>query len=142
MKYLYININMDLVLDPEIYSPSIDINGNYNDCVPPTSVMKNGIKCPCGGSRKDTVFNSCATFTKHTKTITHQKWIENMNNNKQNYYVEYNKLKKTIENQQKLLIEKDNIINQKDIVIHCLSKELDNERKKRTVDTDLIDFIN
>ena len=43
---------MELVVEPDIYTPSINDNGLYVDKVPPFNYIKKGLTCPCG-SRKD-----------------------------------------------------------------------------------------
>ena len=56
---------MELVIEPGIYSPSIDETGNYIDRIPKLS-KNEGINCPC--SRKDKIYN----FSQHMKTKCHQ----------------------------------------------------------------------
>ena len=82
---------MELTTDPELYSPSIDNNGNYIDNISSLN-MKYGIRCPCG-SRKDKIYNTHSIFASHIKTNHHQKWLANLNLNKANYYVENEQLK-------------------------------------------------
>jgi hypothetical protein len=132
---------MELALEPELYSPSIDNNGNYIDSVPPSNTMKNGIKCPCGGSRKNIAFTKTSDFTKHTKTITHQKWLENINNNKSNLYVECYTLRKTIETQKLIIAEKEKMINSKEMIINCLTDQLEREKNKGCKTENLLDLL-
>ena len=42
---------MELVTEPDVYSPSIDNNGNYIDIIPSFNIINKGVSCPCG-SRK------------------------------------------------------------------------------------------
>ncbi len=133
---------MELTLEPEIYSPSIDNNGNYIDITPPTTTLKNGIKCPCGGSRKNQSYNTAATFSKHTKTVTHQKWMENLNNNKSNFYIESITLRKTVETQRIIIAEKEKQLSGKDLIIQCLTEQLEREKNNNKKPAVLIDLLN
>ncbi len=133
---------MELIVEPEIYSPSVDTAGNYVDVVPPTTTLKNGIKCPCGGSRKNQSYNTASLFSKHSKSVTHQKWLENLNNNKSNFYVETITLRKTVENQRLIIAEKDKQMSGKDLIIQCLTEQLEREKNKNKKDTILIDLLN
>jgi hypothetical protein len=93
---------MDLAVEPDIYEPSIDDNGNYSDYLPPSSKFKYGLRCPCG-SRKEHIFDTRVSFSGHIKTKTHSKWLSDLNANKMNYFTENIKLNETIMNQ-KLII--------------------------------------
>ncbi len=103
--YSYYIYNMELVLEPDVYSPSIDENGNYIDKIPSFSLIKKGLLCPCG-SRKDKIYDSRAIFSSHIKTQMHTKWLSYLNLNKANYYIENEKLNETIQN----LYKKDIIV--------------------------------
>jgi hypothetical protein len=89
---------MELSIEPELYAPSIDDAGNYIDTIPHWTTIKHGIRCPCG-SRKDKVFTAYSSFSAHLTTKTHQKWLAELNTNKKNYFVENEKLAKTVETQ-------------------------------------------
>lgn len=52
---------MELAIEPDIYSPSVDEKGNYIDKIPSFSLIKNGLLCPCG-SRKDKYYQSHSSF--------------------------------------------------------------------------------
>jgi hypothetical protein len=95
---------MELTLDSDIYEPSLNVNNDYVDYLPPSSKFANGLRCPCG-SRKDHVFDSRASFSMHCKSKTHIKWLQDLNANKMNYYTEYEKLKEVV-NSQKIIIAK------------------------------------
>ena len=79
----------------------MDENGNYVDNIPPknSKMFRYGLRCQCG-TRKDKVFYETSKFNVHTKTKTHQKWLEQFNINKMNYVIECIKQKETIKNQQ------------------------------------------
>lgn len=111
---------MELTIEPEIYSPSIDTLGNYVDAVPRS--IKHGILCPCG-TRKDHIYDSTTKFSIHVKTATHKKWLDKVNMDKSNYYVEYEKLRRTVSNQQQMITKYDNEINSKNCVIAQLTQQ-------------------
>lgn len=111
---------MELTIEPEIYSPSIDSLGNYVDKVPRS--IKHGIICPCG-TRKDHVYDSTTKFSLHIKSLTHKKWLEKVNMDRANYYVEYETLKKTVANQQQIISKYDNEINSKNCIIVQLTQQ-------------------
>jgi CRISPR/Cas system CMR-associated protein Cmr5 small subunit len=124
---------MDLAIQPEFYTATIDNHGNYVDYIP-SFQMKNGIRCMCG-SRKDKIYNNSNAFITHTKSQTHKSWIEYLNNNKMNYFKENREMKDIIHNQ-KIIIgnyEKD-ILSLKAVIEHL-------EKKKEVLTSiDLLDF--
>jgi hypothetical protein len=63
---------MELITEPDFYSPSISDNGNYIDKIPPFTNLKNGLRCPCG-ARKDKIYDTHSVFYSHIKTKCHQK---------------------------------------------------------------------
>jgi hypothetical protein len=118
----YINYNnkMDITLVPDIYTPSVDNNGNYIDNIP---IIRNGITCQCG-TRKNKIYDTNSKFTTHSKTKKHQKWLTILNQNKANYYVETIKMKELIENQQKIIARLENQLQNKSMTIDYLTKQL------------------
>lgn len=129
---------MDLNLTPDMYQPGIDNNGNYIDEKP---YIRNGIMCPCG-SRKDKVYNDNSKFTTHMKTKVHQKWLESLNNNKANFYVELLKTKEVNKNQQQIITRLENEIANRNITIDYLTKQLVSKESERqnTMEVDLLDI--
>ena len=114
---------MDLLLEPDIYEPSINDDSNYYDYLPSSTKFKNGLRCPCG-TRKEHIFDSRQSFSGHIKTKTHQKWLNDLNANKKNYYVECEKLK-DLTNSQKLIIARlETELNVKLKTIDYLSRQL------------------
>jgi hypothetical protein len=94
---------MDLVLTPDTYEPSIDENGNFIDKIPSWSCLKGkGIMCGCG-SRKNKVYETSSLFTSHIRSQTHKKWIEGLNANKVNLYMENIQMKKIIQELRQIL---------------------------------------
>jgi hypothetical protein len=114
---------MELVVEPDIYAPSIDDNGLYIDKVPPFNYIKKGLVCPCG-SRKDKVYESHSVFISHTKTKAHQKWIESLNLNRANFYVEFEKSKEVISNQRLIIAKLEKDVNNKILTIDYLTQQL------------------
>jgi hypothetical protein len=114
---------MELVTEPELYSPSIDNAGNYIDKMPSFNTLKYGIRCPCG-SRKEKHYDTTGSFSTHTKSKTHQKWLDNLNLNKANYYVENEKLKHTLQDQRMIIAKMDIEIQNKNLTIDYLTQQL------------------
>ena len=114
---------MELVVEPDIYSPSINDNGLYVDKVPPFNYIKKGLVCPCG-SRKDKLYESHSVFVSHTKTKTHQKWLEMLNLNKSNFYVDLEKAKEVISNQRLIIAKLEKDVNNKIMTIDYLTQQL------------------
>ena len=114
---------MELVVEPDIYSPSIDDKGSYIDKVPPFNYIKKGLICPCG-TRKDKVYESHSVFVTHTKTKAHQKWIESLNLNRSNFYVELEKSKELISSQRLIIAKLEKDVNNKIMTIDYLTQQL------------------
>ena len=114
---------MELVVEPDIYSPSIDDKGAYIDKVPPFNYIKKGLICPCG-TRKDKIYESHSVFVAHTKTKSHQKWIESLNLNRSNFYVELEKSKEVISSQRLIIAKMEKEIHNKILTIDYLTQQL------------------
>jgi hypothetical protein len=99
------------------------------------------VKCSCG-TRKDKVYNTHNLFALHCKTKTHQKWIEELNNNKLNYFIEYENSKKLILNQKKIITQLENELKSKNMTIYYLTEALDKEIKNKSHDLIQYDYIN
>jgi hypothetical protein len=125
---------MELALEPDIYSPNIDNNGNYVDKIPSFTNIKNGIRCPCG-TRKDKTYDCSAYFTTHIKTKTHQKWLADLNMNRANFYTENIQLKDIIINQRQIIakLQRENDENIR-IIAHLTKKNIQNEEPNLTID--------
>lgn len=132
---------LDIALEPEIYCPNVDLNGNYVDKVPSSVVLKNGIRCPCG-TRQDKSYNTPAKFTAHIRSKKHQQWLVELNVNKLNYYEENIKLKDTVQNQRLIIANMEKSINNKNLTIEFLTQQLNSKfPPKKTVPVgDLIDL--
>jgi len=125
---------MSLVVEPDIYCPSLDEMGNYIDVIPS---IQHGLRCPCG-SRKDKTYDTHSMFATHIKTKTHQKWLSTVNLNKSNHYVENERLKETVQNQRLMIAKLDKDLQHKSMTIDYLTQQLYN--KPNVVVPDLITF--
>ena len=133
---------MELATEPDIYSPSIDEVGNYIDKKPTFCILKNGLRCPCG-SRKDKAYESHMAFTKHIRTKAHQKWLENLNLNKANHYIESENLKENVQQQRLIIAKLEKEVQHKIMTIDFLTQELakrDTIRSTMESVNDLLDF--
>ena len=114
---------MEVIATPDTYSPSLDTNGNYVDVVPKPCKMVNGIYCGCGAREKP--YLTTVLFSQHIKTKTHQKWIENLNMNKKNHFVESEQLRDLVKNQRLTIVRMEQDLQLKNnIIIQLLQKTL------------------
>jgi len=130
---------MELVVEPDIYSPSIDEQGNYVDKAPSFHIIKKGIMCPCG-ARKDKLYETNSVFSAHCKTKMHQKWLAHLNQNKMNYYVENESLKKTVENQRLIIAKLEKDLQNKMVIIDFLNQQQLVNKNSSSCVTNLLDF--
>jgi len=114
---------MELITEPDTYSPNIDNNGNYIDKIPSFGNLKHGIRCHCG-SRKQKVYETYGVFAQHIKTKTHQKWLEELNLNKANYYIENEELRTTVRQQQMIIAKLEKDLQNKIMTIDFLTQQL------------------
>jgi hypothetical protein len=121
---------MDVTLEAEIYTPSVNNQGVYIDIVP---YIRYGIRCQCS-SRKDKIYNTKQTFITHTRTKTHIKWLEDMNNNRANFFVENSKLNDVIKTQQKIISKLETEVQNKSLTIDYLTKMLTIQNNNSNVD--------
>ena len=107
---------MELVVEPDIYAPSID----------------------------DKIYETHSIFVAHTKTKTHQKWLEMLNTNKANFYVDLEKAKEVISNQRLIIAKLEKDVSNKIMTIDYLTQQLHNTSATATSSTsfiiDLLDF--
>jgi hypothetical protein len=116
---------MELVTEPDVYSPSMDDKGNYVDKTPSfkTHALANGLRCPCG-TRRDKVYSSAQLFSLHCKSKTHEKWLQDLNANKTNLFTENEKLREIV-HAQKIIIGKLELdISSKNMTINYLTQEV------------------
>ena len=127
---------MDISLTPDIYTPSVDEDGNYIDKIPK---IVNGLYCSCG-ARKDKIYETAGKFSTHTKSKIHQKWITTLNNNKANYYIELVKSKELVEQQQKLLVKLETQLQTKSLTIDYLTHQIATKNNTNNRCVDLLDI--
>tara|TARA_Y100000389_G_C17364132_1_gene465305 strand:- start:586 stop:966 length:381 start_codon:yes stop_codon:yes gene_type:complete len=114
---------MSLVVEPDLYQVSVDDNGTYINCMPPLNTIKNGIRCPCG-SRKNQIFKTSTSLSKHFDCDKHKMWLKNLNLSKINHYNELVNSKELI-NQQKIIIRELKLeLQEKDKMIINLTKNI------------------
>lgn len=129
---------MDITTTPDMYTPSVDNNGNYVDHIP---VIKHGLFCPCG-SRKDKIYENASKFSSHIKSKIHQKWLIILNDNKANYYMESLKYKEITENQQKIITRFEQQLQQKSLTIDYLTEQLvRNKNIPQNTNSDLLNLL-
>ena len=106
-------MDLSLSLEPELYVPSINNNGEYVDVCP--AYIRHGIRCGCG-SRTDHIYDTKSKFKTHINTQAHKNWIMHINNNKKNIYEENVQLNELVKNQREIIsnMEKE-MINHKNI---------------------------
>jgi hypothetical protein len=116
---------MALATEPDTYCPNIDEHGNYADRIPSfnTAALANGLRCPCG-TRKDKVYASAAMFASHIKTKTHEKWLQDLNANKANFYIENKKLRDLVQSQKIMLGKMEVDLTNKSLTIDYLTQQL------------------
>jgi len=129
---------MELIVEPDMYSPSIDDVGNYVDKIPSFNTIKKGLRCPCG-SRKDKIYETHKIFASHINTKIHQKWLTDLNLNRANYYVENEQLKTTLQNQRLIIAKLENDVQNKMMTIDYLTQQLHKKCNENVV-TDLLDL--
>jgi hypothetical protein len=114
---------MELVTEPDLYTPCIDNDGNYVDKIPSFHTIKKGLFCPCG-ARKDKIYESHTVFSNHIKTKNHKKWLEGLNTNKANFYVENEKLNELVKNQRFIIAKLQKDVQTKIMTIDFLTQQL------------------
>lgn len=129
---------MELSVESDIYTPSLDDSGNYIDKIPKSSQFKNGLRCPCG-TRNDKVFDKYSNFAIHIKSKHHQQWLTNVNLNKANIYVENLQLKELVVNQKLIIAKLEINVKNKINTIDILTKELV-KKQVYSPAIDLLDF--
>lgn len=120
---------MELSLCEEIYVPILDDDGKYIDKVPN---FKNGLKCPCG-ARSDYVYSTKSKFKNHISTKTHIQWLDELNKNRENYYLKLIQSEEIVK-QQKIIIAKLEIKNQNlDSTIQILTEKIKELSTKQVI---------
>lgn len=123
---------MEIIVEPDVYTPSIDDNGNYVDKIPSFNTLKDGLRCSCG-ARRDKIYKSYSVFSQHVKTKIHQKWLSDLDLNRANFYIENEKLREVIQNQRLIIAKFEKDLNNKSMTIDYLTKQLNNSTKITTI---------
>jgi hypothetical protein len=129
---------MDLIVEPDIYQPSIDNTGNYIDKIPSFANLKNGLRCPCG-ARKDKCYETYANFSIHIKSKTHQKWLSDLNLNRSNFLVENISLRETVNTQKMIIARLEKEINNRNMTIDYLTSQL-TQKHRACENINLLEF--
>jgi len=87
-------------LEPYIYAPTIDSDGDYIDYYP----QNHFIKCQCNG---ETHLYGKEGFRNHTTTVKHRGWLMHINNNRHNLFRENIRLNELVENQKSIIAKMD-----------------------------------
>jgi hypothetical protein len=127
---------MELITEPDIYAPSIDETGKYIDKLP--AFFKHGVQCPCG-ARKEKVYESKPKLKEHLKTKVHQKWLDDMNANRSNHYIEALRNEQIIKEQRIIIAQLERQLITKTKTIDLLTERLIKPTESREL-LDLIDF--
>lgn len=127
---------MDLIIEPDIYAPSVDEHGSYIDKIP---YFQHGIYCPCG-SRKNKNYETPQKLSIHIKSQSHKKWLEGINLNKANYYVECNKLNELVKNQRLIIAQMELDVNNKNRTIDYLTQQLTLKHSKAVTNLLELDY--
>ena len=114
---------MELIAESDTYAPVLSESGKYEDCIPRFGANVSGYYCPCG-ARKDKVYSSSSIMSTHMKTKTHVKWIESLNLNRANHFVENVKLKETVASQRAIIARQEKANLTKDATIAYLTQQL------------------
>jgi inner membrane protein involved in colicin E2 resistance len=125
-------MELELVVEPDIYSPSIDDKGNYVDRIPSFNIIKKGLYCPCG-ARKDKIYETHSVFSSHIKTKAHQSWLVTLNFNKTNFFIENDILKKTVQNQKLIIAKLEKDINTKILTIDYLTQQISQQNQETAI---------
>jgi len=129
---------MDIQIVPDIYSPTVDKNGNYVDTL--ILFPKNGFYCPCNNKHK--IYKDKLSFATHIYSKTHKNWILYLNDNKLNYYSHSIRLEQDINNLKKIIANQDiEIQKQSNIIVH-LTNAINERNKIQNPETqiNLLDF--
>jgi hypothetical protein len=133
-------VSMDITVEPEIYCPIIDEKGNYTDMCP--AFIKYGIRCPCG-AKGDWIYDTKSKFKQHILCMKHKKWIEQINNNKLNFYENNIKLQETVKSQREIIAKLEKEINQLKLInsyIECKLFQIQNNNNNNHEVADLLEI--
>ena len=88
---------------------------------------------------QDKVYETYNIFSQHVKTKAHQKWLQGLNLNKANYYIENEELKIIIQQQRMVIAKLEKDLQNKIMTIDFLTQQLVAKSNQKPV-SDLLDF--
>ena len=90
----------DLAVTPDQYSPVLNSNGEYSDALPYGSTNSHWYR-PCSNAH---AFKRSA-LTAHFRSKKHQRWLSNMNANRENHLTQFIEAQRTIKSQTRIIAE-------------------------------------
>jgi len=123
---------MALVLESDIYSPSIGSDGEYIDQLPSAPHFRNGMRCSC--ARLDKVFMTRQSFNLHVKSATHQRWLQNLNANRANHLTELEEARRTIDQQRRIIAQLEHEVSGLTVAIQSMSRQQAVNQPKPAID--------
>ncbi len=129
---------MALVTESDIYGPGLSQDGVYIDQIPSFNNFPQGIRCPCTNN----CYASRQSFSMHTKTQGHRRWLEALNANRANHFTELEQSRQIVRQQQliiaKLEREKSEMMNMVSFLILQLAEKAASVAPSPEID--LLDF--
>ena len=98
---------MELELQPDLYEPDINDDGEYIDKSVKYMNFTNGFRCPCNTKTKKYV--SASSFRTHLDTKMHVSWLQQLNMKKKNIYTNSLHLQELCDTQKVLIGELSNM---------------------------------
>ena len=95
----------DLAVTPDQYSPVLNSNGEYSDALPYGSTNSHWY-CPCSYGH---AFKRSA-LTAHFRSKKHQRWLSNMNANRDNHLTQFIEAQTTIKSQTRIIAEQQKAV--------------------------------
>ena len=97
----------------------------------------------CGSNitdKKERVYCSKPSFTNHTKTDMHQRWLQELSSKKMNYFTECQELKQTMHSQKCIIAQYEKDLNTKNKTIDILTEQLLKYTQANPTSIDLLTF--
>ena len=114
---------MEIVAQADEYAPSVNDTGMFVDVVPSFTAFPQGIRCPCC-ARKNKIYETSSIFAAHIKTKHHKTWLQQLNLNKVNLYIENERNKTLVKQQYRIIADMETEIRCKTVNIEVLLKQL------------------
>ena len=125
---------MEIAQTPDTYLPKMDLETKtYTDQY--IFDYSRGIQCPCTTTK---IFYKRESFQNHWKCNRHKNWIKFLNENAVNFYQKTIEQEKIIKMQKTMLVELDNQLKQRDVIISYL--ESTKQKQAHVEERDLLDF--